>query len=69
MPKPSPTRYRTTNWSDYNAALRKRGSLSVWFEPQLTAVFKLTLAPKTEPEGVYTFLRTDAQRDADRNNP
>jgi len=32
MPKPSPTRYCTTNWSDYNAALRKRGSLSVWFE-------------------------------------
>ena len=35
MPKPSPTRYRTTNWSDYNAALRKRGSLSVWFDPEM----------------------------------
>lgn len=34
MPKPSPIRYRTTNWSDYNAALRKRGSLSVWFDPE-----------------------------------
>lgn len=33
MPKPSPARYRTTNWSDYNAALRQRGSLSVWFDP------------------------------------
>ncbi|KAF0675242.1 IS5 family transposase [Profundibacterium mesophilum] len=35
MPKPSATRYRTTNWSDYNAALRKRGSLSVWFDPEM----------------------------------
>lgn len=35
MPKPSPTHYRTTNWSDYNAALRKRGSLSVWFDPEM----------------------------------
>lgn len=34
MPKPSPIRYRTTNWSDYNAALRKRGSLSVWFDSE-----------------------------------
>ena len=25
-------RYRTTNWSAYNAALFKRGSLSVWFD-------------------------------------
>jgi len=24
MSKPDPTRYRTTNWSGYNAALRKR---------------------------------------------
>ncbi|WP_370159496.1 IS5 family transposase [Limimaricola soesokkakensis] len=35
MPKPFPTRYRTTNWTDYNAALRKRGSLSVWFDPEM----------------------------------
>jgi len=35
MPKHSPTCYRTTNWSDYNAALRKRGSRSVWFDPEM----------------------------------
>jgi transposase len=33
MSKPSPTRYRTLNWSTYNAALRERGSLTVWFDP------------------------------------
>jgi hypothetical protein len=35
MPKRSPTRYRTTNWSTYNASLRMRGSLSVWFDPDM----------------------------------
>ncbi|SDL90633.1 Transposase DDE domain-containing protein [Paracoccus chinensis] len=32
MTKPSPARYRTTNWSSYNAALRKRGSLLIWLD-------------------------------------
>ncbi|BAQ67653.1 transposase [Rhodovulum sulfidophilum] len=35
MTKPAPTRYRTTNWSTYNASLRQRGSLSVWFDPDM----------------------------------
>ena len=35
MPKPANTRYRTTNWSDYNASLKRRGSLSVWFDPEM----------------------------------
>ena len=33
MSKPAPIRYRTLNWSSYNAALCKRGSLTVWFDP------------------------------------
>ena len=28
MSKPSPARYRTTNWSSYNASLRKRGQVT-----------------------------------------
>ena len=32
MSKPSPARYRTTNWSSYNAALRKRGSRQIWVD-------------------------------------
>ena len=35
MPKPAAPRYRTTNWSEYNAALKRRGSLEVWFDPQM----------------------------------
>lgn len=33
MPRPPAPRYRTTNWTEYNAALRRRGSLDVWFDP------------------------------------
>lgn len=32
MPEPGSLRYRTTNWSDYNKSLRKRGSLLVWID-------------------------------------
>lgn len=32
MSKPTPPTYRTTNWRAYNAALRQRGSLSIWFD-------------------------------------
>lgn len=30
-----PTKYKTTNWSSYNDALRQRGSLSFWFDPEM----------------------------------
>ena len=32
MTKPAPPKYRTTNWSAYNAALKARGSLLIWFD-------------------------------------
>lgn len=35
MNKPKPQKYRTTNWSSYNAALKSRGSLDVWFDPNM----------------------------------
>src|SRR5680860_825074 len=28
----TPTTYKTKNWSDYNNALKQRGSLSIWFD-------------------------------------
>ena len=36
MSKPSPARYRTTSWSSYNASLRKRGSLLIWVDTDMT---------------------------------
>lgn len=41
MSKPSPARYRTTNWPEYNASLRRRGSLLVWLDHEME-----WLAPK-----------------------
>jgi hypothetical protein len=35
MSKPCPTRYRTTNWPEYNASLRLRGSLLVWLDREM----------------------------------
>ena len=31
----APTRYKTTNWSSYNSSLKQRGSLSIWFDPEM----------------------------------
>ena len=30
----SKSRYKTTNWSEYNQALR-RGAFTIWFDPQM----------------------------------
>ena len=35
MSKPPAARYRTTNWSRYNQALRKRGSLLIWLDKEM----------------------------------
>lgn len=32
----TPTKYKTTNWSAYNDALKQRGSLTIWFDPEMT---------------------------------
>ena len=35
MSRPIPPTYRTTNWRAYNAALKERGSLRIWFDPEM----------------------------------
>jgi hypothetical protein len=35
MSKPVPAVYRTSNWRAYNAALKQRGSLLIWFDPEM----------------------------------
>lgn len=35
MPRPMLPKYRTTNWSEYYAALKSRASLDVWFDPRM----------------------------------
>lgn len=31
----TPTNYKTRNWAEYNFSLKQRGSLSIWFDPQM----------------------------------
>ena len=36
MSRPTPPTYRTRNWPAYNEALKRRGSLTVWFDPEMS---------------------------------
>jgi hypothetical protein len=42
-------RHRVTNWAEYDAALRQRGSLTVWFTDEAIAVWQTE--PRTTPGG------------------
>ena len=42
-------RYKVTNWRDYEAGLRKRGSLTIWFNEEAVAAWRA--APRTTPGG------------------
>jgi hypothetical protein len=43
------TRYKVMNWRDYEAGLRKRGSLTIWFTDEAIAAWRA--APRTTPGG------------------
>jgi hypothetical protein len=43
------TRYKVTNWRDYEAGLRQRGSLTIWFTDEAIAAWRA--APRTTPGG------------------
>ena len=42
-------RYKITNWRDYEAGLRKRGSLTIWFSDDAVEAWRA--APRTTPGG------------------
>ena len=35
MSRPTSRIYKTTNWPEYNDALKRRGSLTIWFDPEM----------------------------------
>jgi hypothetical protein len=37
----APTKYKTKNWSAYNYSLKRRGSLSIWFDAAIQACLTL----------------------------
>ena len=42
-------RYKVTNWQAYEAGLRQRGSLTIWFSEEAVAAWRA--APRTTPGG------------------
>jgi hypothetical protein len=36
MSRPNTPTYKTLNWPAYNKALKRRGSLTIWFDPAMT---------------------------------
>src|SRR5687768_169572 len=42
-------RYKVTNWKAYEAGLRQRGSLTIWFSEEAVAAWQA--APRTTPGG------------------
>src|SRR3954447_2587360 len=46
-------RHRVTNWAEYDAGLRARGSLTVWFTPEAIAAW--VAAPRTTRGGQPTY--------------
>ena len=46
-------RHRVTNWAEYDAALRARGSLTVWFPPEAIAAW--VAAPRTSRGGQPSY--------------
>ena len=46
IPKP---RYRVTNWAEYDAALKRRGTLTVWFTDEAVEAWRAE--PRTTPGG------------------
>ena len=42
-------RYRVTNWAEYDASLRRRGSLTVWFTDEAIQAWRAE--PRTTPGG------------------
>ena len=36
MSRPTPPIYKTLNWPSYTKALKRRGSLTIWFDPAMT---------------------------------
>lgn len=54
--KAKKVRYNITNWKEYNAALERRGSLTLWIDPSVIASWYSTqaVAPKRGRREIYS---------------
>ncbi len=49
MSRPNTPTYKTLNWPAYNKALRRRGSLTIWFDPDMAWAAQPTGKPGRQP--------------------
>jgi hypothetical protein len=49
-------RYRVTNWPDYDAALMRRGDLTVWFTAEAVAAWHAPATGERGGQPVYSSL-------------
>ncbi len=48
------SKYRVTNWSEYNESLRQRGDLTVWFDEDLVSEWRAPPSGKPGGQPVYS---------------
>jgi transposase len=58
MSRPIPPSYKTKNWPTYNEALKQRGSLTIWFDPEMIWVPPPTGKRGRQPEYSDTAVQT-----------
>jgi len=49
-------RHRVTNWAEYDAALRQRGSLTVWFTEEAIAAWRAEPGTRRGGQAHYSAL-------------
>lgn len=58
MSRPIPPSYKTKNWPAYNEALKQRGSLTIWFDPEMVWVPPPTGKRGRQPEYSDAAIQT-----------
>jgi len=53
-------RYRVRNWPEYEASLRKRGDLTLWFSEEAIAAWQAPAGEKPGGQPVYSDLSIEA---------
>lgn len=58
MSRPIPPSYKTKNWPTYNEALKQRGSLTLWFDPDMAWVLTPTSKRGGQPQYSDAAMQT-----------
>jgi hypothetical protein len=53
-------KYRVTNWPEYDAALGRRGSLTVWITEEAIAAWQAPATGKRGSQPIYSVIAIEA---------